>query len=73
MRGMNYAKYRLEASRSKAFGKQKKVRLPTLCMQDELDPDNAQTIRDGATSTASSRRSSEYRAVEEAAAAKTAM
>ena len=42
-------------------------------MQDELDRDNAQSIRDGATSIAYSRRSSAYRAVEEAAAARTAM
>ena len=39
--GMNYAKYCLEASRMKGSGKQKKVRPPTLCMQDELDRDNA--------------------------------
>ena len=71
--GINYAKYRLEASRPKAFGKQEKVRPPTLCMQDELDRDNAQSIRDGTTSIASSRRSSAYRAAEEATAARTAM
>ena len=71
--GMNYAKYRLEASRTKAFEEQKKVRPPTLCMQDELDCANAQSFRDCATSMASSRRSSAYRAVEVAAAARTAM
>ena len=63
--GMNYAKYRLEACRAKTSGKQK-TRAPTLCVQDEL-------ARHGATSTTSSRRSSAYRAVEEAAAARTAM
>ena len=31
--GMNYAKYRLEASQAKASGKQKKVRPPTLCVE----------------------------------------
>ena len=71
--GMNYAKYRLEASRTKNLAKQKKMRLPTFCMQDELDRYNAQSIRDGTTSIASSRKSSAYRAVEEAAAARTAM
>ena len=63
--GMNYAKYRLEACRAKASGEQK-TRPPTLCVQDDL-------ARDSATSTTSSRRSSAYRAVEEAAAARTAM
>ena len=63
--GMNYAKYRLEACRAKASAKQKK-RPPTLCVQDE-------SIRGGATFTTSSRRSSAYRTVEEAAAALTAM
>ena len=63
--GMNYAKYRLEACRAKASGKQR-TRPPTLCVQDEL-------IRDGTASTTSSRRSSAYRAVEEAAAARTAL
>ena len=63
--GMNYAKYRLEACRAKTSGKQK-TRPLTLCLQDEL-------ARDGTTSTTSSRRSSAYRAVEEAAAARTAM
>ena len=63
--GMNYAKYRLEACRAKTSGKQK-TRPPTLCVQDEL-------ARDEATSITSSRRSSAYRAVEEAAAARTAM
>ena len=62
---MNYAKYRLEACRAKTSGKQK-TRPPTPCVQDEL-------ARDGVTSTTSSRRSSAYRAVEEAAAARTAM
>ena len=56
-----------------ALGKQKKVRPPKLCMQDELDRNNVQSIRDGATSNASSRRSSASRAEEKAAAAKTAM
>ena len=45
--GMNYAKYRLDACRAKTSGKQK-TRPPTLCVQDE-------TVRDGATSTTSSR------------------
>ena len=40
--GVNYAKYRRKASRTKAFGKHEKVRPPTLCMQDELDRDKAQ-------------------------------
>ena len=70
--GMNYAKYRLEASRAKAFGKHKKVSPSTLCMLDDLDRDNAQSIRDGATSIASSRQSSAYGSVEEAAAARPA-
>ena len=73
MRGLNNAKYRLEASRTKAFGKQKKVRPPTLCVQDELNRDNAQSIRDGTTSIASYRQSSAYCAVEEAADARTAI
>ena len=42
-------------------------------MQDELGGDSASSIHDGATSIASSRRSSAYRAVDEAAAAQTAM
>ena len=63
--GMNYAKYRLEACRAKTSGK-RRTRPPTLCVQDEL-------ARDGTASTTSSRRSSAYRAVEEAAAARTAM
>ena len=42
-------------------------------MQDELDRDNELSICDGTTSIASSRRLSAYRAVEEAAAAGTAM
>ena len=71
--GMNYAKYRLEASRMKSLGKGKKVRPTTLCMQDELNRDNAQSIRHYSTSIASSRKSLAYRAVEEAAAARTAM
>ena len=50
-----------------------KVRPPTLCMRDETGSDNAPSVRDGATSMAFSRRSSAYRAVEEAAAARTAM
>ena len=62
---MNYAKYRLEACRAKTSAKQK-TRPPTLCVQDVL-------ARDGTTSTTSSLRSSAYRAIEEAAAARTAM
>ena len=69
--GMNYAKFRLEASRAKTAGKQKKTRPPTLCVQEELDRDGASSYRDGTTSSTSSRRSS--RAVEEAAEARTAM
>ena len=69
---MNYAKYRLEACRAKASGKQR-TRPPTLCVQDELTRENASTYRDGTVSTTSLRRSSAYRAVEEAAAARTAM
>ena len=61
--GMNYAKYRLEACRAKASGRQN-TRPPTLYVQDEL-------THDGTASTTSSRRS--YRAVEEAAAARSAM
>ena len=53
--------------------KSKKVRSPTLYMQDESNRDNAQSIRDGTTSIASSRKSSAYRAVEEAEPARTAM
>ena len=71
--GMKYAKYRLEASRAKSAGKQKKTRPPTLCVQEELARDSASSYRDGTTSSTSSRRSSTYRAVEEAAAARTAM
>ena len=63
--GINYAKYRLGACRAKTSGKQK-TRPPTLCVRDEL-------ARNCTTSTTSSRRSSAYRAVEEAAAARTAM
>ena len=63
--GMNYAKYRLEACRAKSSGKQK-TRPSALCVQAEL-------ARDGTTSTTSSRKSSAYRAVEEAAAARTAV
>ena len=71
--GKNYAKYRLEASQAKASGKQKKLRPPTLCVERELNRDNASSIRDGTISTTtSSRRSSEFRAVEEAAVARTA-
>ena len=70
--GMNYANYRLEACRAKASGKQK-MRPPALCVQDELTRENASSYRDGTMSTTSSRRSSAYRAVEEAAAARTAM
>ena len=50
--GMNYAKFRLKASRLKGSGKQKKVPHPTLGIQDKLDHGNAQSIRDGTTSTA---------------------
>ena len=71
--GMNYAKYRLEANRMKGSGKQKKLRPPTLCMQNKMNLDNAQSIRDGTTSIASSRISSAYCAVEDAAAARTAV
>ena len=71
--GLNYAKYRLEASQSEAFGKHKKVRPPTLCMQNELSGDNAPSVRDGAASVASSRKSSAYRTVKEAAAVTTVM
>ena len=70
--GMNYAKYLLEASRAKSAGKQK-TRPPTLCVQEELARDSASSYRDGTTSSTSSRRSAAYRAVEEAAAARTAM
>ena len=70
--GMNYAKYQLEACRAKASGKQK-MRPPALCVQDELTRENASSYRDGTVSTTSSRKSSAYRAVEEAAAARTAM
>ena len=71
--GMNYAKYRLEASRVKSAGKQKMTRPPTLCVQEEMARDGASSCRDGTSSSTSSRRSSTYRAVEEAAAARTAM
>ena len=64
--GMNYAKHRLKASRTK------KARPAMSCMQDELGGRNAPSMRDGATSVASLRRSSIYRAVEEAAEARTA-
>ena len=57
----------------KGSGKQKKVGPPPLCMQDELDRDNAQSIHDGTTSMAASPRSSAHRAVEEAAEARTVM
>ena len=70
--GMNYAKYRLEACRAKTSGKQK-MRPPAFCVQVELTRENASSFRDGTVSTTSSRRSSAYRAVEEAAAARTAM
>ena len=70
--GMNYAKYRLEACRAKASGKQK-MRPPALCVQDELTRENASSYRDGTVSTTSSRRSLAYRAVEEVAAPRTAM
>ena len=46
-----------------------RLRPPKLCVQDE----NAPSVRDGATSVASSRPSSAYRAVEEAAAERTAV
>ena len=70
--GMNYAKYCLEACRAKASSKQM-IRPPALCVQDELTRENASPLRDGTISTTSSRRSSAFRAVEEAAAARTAM
>ena len=70
--GMNYAKYRLEACPAKTSGKQK-MRHPALCVQDELTRENASSYRDGTVSTTSSRSSSAYRVVEEAAAARTAM
>ena len=69
--GTNYAKYRLEACRAKASGKQK-MRPPALCVQNELTRENASSYRDGTVSTTSPRRSSPYRAVDEAAAARTA-
>ena len=71
--GMNYAKYRLEASQARASGKQKKMRPPTLCVKNELNCCNASSVREGTISTTSSRQSSAFRAVEEAAAARTAM
>ena len=71
--GMSYAKYRLESSQAKASGKQKKLRPPALCVEEELNRDNTSSIRDGTISNTSSRRSSVFRAVEEAAAARTAM
>ena len=49
------------------------MRFPAFCVQDELSRENASSFRDGTLSTTSSRRSSAYRAVEEAAAAMTAM
>ena len=70
--GINYAKYRLEACRAKAYGEQK-MRPPAFCVQDELTRENASSFRDGTVSTTSSRRSSAYMAVQEAAAARTAM
>ena len=42
-------------------------------MQDEPGGDNASSMSDGSTSIASSRRSSAYRGVEKATAARTAM
>ena len=69
--GMNYAKYRLEACRAKTSGKQRTH--PQHYVQDELTRENASSYREGTVSTTSSRRSSAYRAVEEAAAARTAM
>ena len=71
--GMNYAKYHLEGSQAKASGKQKKVRPPTLCVENELNRDNASSVCDSTVSTSSSRRSSACRAVEEAAAARSAI
>ena len=70
--GTNYAKYRLEACPAKASGKQK-MRPPALCVQNELTRENVSSYRDSTVSTTSSRRSSPYRAVDEAAAARTAM
>ena len=51
--GINYAKYRLEASQAKASGKEKKVRPPTLCVESELNRNNASFIRDATISTTS--------------------
>ena len=42
-------------------------------MQDDLDRDDTQSIRDSTSSISSSRRSSAYRTVEQAAVARTAM
>ena len=71
--GMNYAKYRLEASQTKASGKQKESAPPALCVENELKCNNASSIRDGTISTTSSRRFLAFSAVEEAAAARTAL
>ena len=49
------------------------MRPPALCVQDEVARDSASSYRDGTASTTSSRRSTAIRAVEEAAAARTAM
>ena len=70
--GMNYAKCRLEACRAKPSVKQK-MRPPALCVQDEPTRENASSFRDGTVSTTSLRWCSACRAVEEAAAARTAM
>ena len=70
---MNYARYRLEeTNKPKTFGKHKKAP-PAVCIRNTLGGDDALSTRDGATSVGSSPRSSAYRAVEEAAAARTAM
>ena len=71
--GMNYAKFRLEASRANSSDRQKKMRAQAICVQDELARNSASSYRDGTASTTSSRRSSAFRAVVEAAAARKAM
>ena len=49
------------------------MRPPALCVQDEVARDSASSYRDGTASTTSSRRSTLFRAVEEAGAARTAV
>ena len=63
--GMSYAQYRLEEAskaKAKASGKQKKAPMLTVYMRGVLCGEDAVSTRDGATSVASSRRSSAYRA-----------